>query len=51
MTDIKILERINSLIDKMDYREAYVEAKTTNDKFIIEKSKTRQIGFRTEETK
>ena len=38
MNDIKILERINSLIDKMNYKEAYVEVKTDSDKFIIEKS-------------
>ena len=51
MIYVKIMEKINNLVDKMDYKKAYIEIETANDKFIIEKSKTRQIGFRTEETK
>lgn len=51
MADIRIMEKINNLVDKMDYKKAYIEIETDNDKFIIEKSKTRQIGFKTEEIK
>lgn len=46
MNNIKIIERIINLIDKMDYKKAYIEIETKQDKFIIEKDKQRQIGFR-----
>lgn len=46
MTDIKIIERITNLIDKMEYKKAYIEIETKQDKFIIEKEKQRQIGFK-----
>lgn len=46
MTNIKIIERITNLIDKMDYKKVYIEIETKQDKFIIEKYKQTQIGFR-----
>lgn len=48
MTNIKIIERINKLIDKMDYKTAYVEIQTKNNKFILEKEKKNKIGFEVE---
>lgn len=51
MTDIKIIERITNLIDKMEYKKAYIEIETKQDKFIIEKEKQRQIGFIKEDKK
>ena len=48
MTNIKIIERINKLIDKMDYKTAYVERQTKNNKFILEKEKKNKIGFEVE---
>lgn len=45
MTDIKILERIDNLIDKMEYKTAYVEIQTKNNKYILEKEKNNKIGF------
>lgn len=51
MADIKVMEKINTLIDKIDYKRAYVEIETANDKFIIEKTKNNKIGFKTEEIK
>lgn len=46
MTNIKIIERITNLVDKMDYKKVYIEIETKQDKIIIEKEKQRQIGFR-----
>ena len=46
MDNIKIIERITNLIDKMDYKKVYIEIETKQDKFIIEKDKQRQIEFR-----
>ena len=48
MTNIKIIERIDKLIDKMDYKTAYVEIQTKNNKFILEKEKKNKIGFEVE---
>ena len=35
MTNIKIIERITNLVDKMDYKKVYIEIETKQDKFII----------------
>ena len=48
MTNIKIIERIDKLIDKMDYKTAYVEIQIKNNKFILEKEKKNKIGFEVE---
>ena len=40
--------RIDKLIDKMDYKTAYVEIQTKNNKFILEKEKKNKIGFEVE---
>ena len=48
MTNIKIIERIDKLIDKMDYKTTYVEIQTKNNKFILEKEKKNKIGFEVE---
>ncbi len=45
MTNNKIIERINNLIDKMEYKTAYVEIQTKNNKSILEKDKNNKIGF------
>ena len=47
MTNLKTIEKINDLIDKMDYEKVYLEIETKQDKYIIEKSKPKQIGFNT----
>ena len=48
MTNIKIIERIDKLIDKMDYKTAYIEIQTKNNKFTLEKEKQNKIGFEVE---
>lgn len=45
MTNIKIIERIDELIEKMDYKTAYIEIQTKNNKFTLEKEKQNKIGF------
>lgn len=45
MTNLKILERIDNLIDKMEYKTAYVEIQTKNTKYTLEKEKNNKIGF------
>ena len=47
MTNLKNVEKINDLIDKMDYEKVYLEIETKQDKYITEKSKPKQIGFKT----
>lgn len=48
MTNIKIIERIDKLIDKMDYKTAYIEIQTKNNKFTLEKEKQNKIRFEVE---
>lgn len=48
MTNTKIIERIDKLIDKMDYKTAYIEIQTKNNKFTLEKEKQNKIGFEVE---
>ena len=45
MTNNKIIERIENLIDKMEYKTAYVEIQTKNTKYILEKEKNNKVGF------
>lgn len=45
MTNNKIIERIENLIDKMEYKTVYVEIQTKNTKYILEKEKNNKIGF------
>lgn len=45
MTNIKILERIDNLIDKMEYKTAYIEIQAKDNKYILEKEKNNRIGF------
>ena len=45
MTNNKIIERIENLIDKMEYKTVYVEIQTKNNKYILEKEKNNKIGF------
>ena len=48
MNNVKVIERINNLINSMNYKKAYIEIETQDDKFIIEKDKRNQIGFKIE---
>ncbi len=45
MTNIKILEKIENLIDKTEYKNAYIEIQTRDGKYILEKNKQNKLGF------
>ena len=45
MTNTKILERIDNLIDKMEYKTAYIKIQAKDNKYILEKEKNNKIGF------
>lgn len=46
MKDTTILDKISNLIDKMDYKTAYIEIQTDKEKYTLEREKRSQIGFR-----
>ena len=48
MKEITVLNRISKLVENIDYRSLYIEIKTNNDKYIIEKEKPRTMEFRKE---
>lgn len=46
MKETTVINQISNLIDKLDYKSAYIEIQVSNDKYILEKEKQTQIGFR-----
>lgn len=46
MKNITILDKISNLIEKMDYKTAYIEIQTDKEKYTLEQKKRNQIGFR-----
>lgn len=42
-----VLNRIERIVDSIDYKEVYVEIKTDDKKYILEKDKKNKIGFET----
>lgn len=52
MKEITVINQISRLIDKIDYKSAYIEIETSNSKYILEKEKPKRvIGFRAGENK
>jgi len=47
MKETTVLNNISRLIENIDYKSVYIEIKTKNDKFILEKDSKRKIGFDT----
>lgn len=45
MKDITALNRISKVIDSMNYKTAYIEINTGNNKYTLEKEKPKIIGF------
>lgn len=46
MKETTVLDKINNLVENINYESVYVEIKTKNDKYVLEKEKnTRVIGF------
>lgn len=40
-----VISNIEKYINKIDYRNVYIEIKTKDDRYVLEKSKRRPIGF------
>lgn len=49
MKNITILDRISNLIEKMDYKTAYIEIQTDKEKYTLEQERRNQIGFRSKD--
>lgn len=49
MEVIKQIEKVMNQVEKIDYKSVHIEIKTQDDKFIIDKIKSKnQIGFNVE---
>lgn len=49
MEVIKQIEKVMNQVEKIDYKSVYIEIKTQDDKFVIDKIKPKnQIGFNVE---
>lgn len=46
MKETTVLNRISNLVENINYKSLYIEIKTENDKYTLEKEKRTQIkGF------
>lgn len=45
MKETTAIEKINNIIESIDYKSAYIEIQTKSDKYILEKEKKNRIGF------
>lgn len=43
MKELTVLNKINTLIENINYTSVYVEIRTKNDKYVIEKEKSTMI--------
>jgi hypothetical protein len=49
LKEITAINKISKLIDEINYQSAYIEIKTENDKYVLEKERPiRVVGFRKE---
>ncbi len=48
MKETTILNNISKLVDKINYKSVYIEIKTNNDKYTLEKENNKRAGFNTE---
>ena len=48
MKETTALNQISRIVDKLNYKSVYIEINTANDRFVLEKDTSRQIGFRSE---
>ena len=47
MKEITVLNNISKLVDKINYKSIYLEINTENNKYTLEKNRTKRIGFDT----
>ena len=49
MKETTVLNRISNLVDHINYKSLYVEIKTENDKYVLEReNNVKVIGFKGE---
>ncbi|MCI8309088.1 MAG: hypothetical protein HFJ45_02530 [Clostridia bacterium] len=46
MKNITVLDKISNLIEKTNYKTAYIEIQTDKEKYTLELEKRNPIGFR-----
>ena len=47
MREITALNRISKIVDNINYKSVYIEIETSNEKYTIEKTQQKKIGFDT----
>ena len=47
MKVISVINKIDKLVENLDYKSIYIEIQTHDNKFILEKNKQNKIGFDT----
>lgn len=45
MKETTALNRISKIVEDINYKSLYIEIKTDNDKYILEKERNNKIGF------
>jgi hypothetical protein len=48
MKETTALNQISRIIDKLNYKTAYIEINTKNNRYVIEKQDNKIIGFKKE---
>ena len=46
MKEVTALNQINNIIDRLNYKTAYIEINTKDNKYVIEKEGNKVIGFK-----
>lgn len=51
MKETTALNQIGKIVDKLNYKSVYIEINTENDKYTLERDKSRKIGFKIDKQK
>ena len=46
MKEVTALNQINNIIDRLNYKTAYIEINTKDNKYVLEKEENKVIGFK-----
>jgi hypothetical protein len=46
MKETTALNKINNIIDRLNYKTAYIEINTKDNKYVLEKEGNKVIGFK-----
>lgn len=47
MKEISVINKIDKLVENLDYKSVYIEIQTRENKFMLEKNKQNKVGFDT----